>query len=108
MVRTHVGLLFPPGPWPLVPEGGRGRNCKQGSDGCDYDRKTELAFWECTSVRQVDFIPEYREVYTMRTAVGASPNLRLATWSYHTAGTIPKYHMDSRGAFAGSCVKGHP
>lgn len=104
----HVmwGLLFPPGPWPLVPEGGRSRNWKQGSDGCDYDRKTTTLLGVHFS--ETDWLySRVRGVYTMGTAVGASPNLHLATWSYHTAGIIPKYHMDSRGAFAGSCVKGH-
>lgn len=73
--------------WPAIIKGtGGSRSGEQDSKGC-FVGTTKIAYWETASVLQLNFIPEWWEIYRMGTITGASPKLHLAAHSYHTAGS---------------------
>lgn len=64
-------------------------------------------FWESASELTAHLYSRVREIYSMGTAAGASPNLRLVAWFYCAAGSTKRnYPMGLRGrASAGICVQ---
>lgn len=42
----------------------------------------EIAFWKTSSVRQMNFIPEYKSVFSIKVVVGENPNLHWVAQSY--------------------------
>lgn len=67
---SFVGLLLPRDGWAPVHEDAESRSGKQGSDGYVYEG--EIALLEITSLRLLNFMPEYIECKGLGMVAGES------------------------------------